>query len=100
MQLRILPSAFEDLNRGRAFYAEHGEELGEYFLDYLFADIDSLVLYAGIHFKVWGYHRMLARRFPCAIYYKVDADLCVIWRVLDCRQQPGRTRQAVKRGGP
>ena len=78
MQLRILPSAFEDLNRGRAFYAEHGEELGEYFHDSLFADIDSLVLYAGIHFKVWGYHRMLARRFPYAIYYKVDADLCVM----------------------
>jgi plasmid stabilization system protein ParE len=100
MQLRILPSAFEDLDRGRAFYAEHGEELGEYFLDSLFADIDSLVLYAGIHMKVWGYHRMLARRFPYAIYYKVDADLCVIWRVLDCRLQPRRTRQAVKRGGP
>ena len=33
MQLRILPSAFEDLDRGRAFYAEHGEDLGEYFLE-------------------------------------------------------------------
>ena len=100
MQLRILPSAFEDLDRGRAFYAEHGEELGEYFLDSFFADIDSLVLYAGIHLKVWGYHRMLARRFPYATFYKVNADQCVIWRVLDCRQQPGRTRQAVKRRGP
>jgi len=75
MQLRILPSAFQDLDRGRAFYAEHGKELGEYFLDSLFADIDSLLLYAGIHIKVWGYHRMLARRFPYAIYYKIDADL-------------------------
>jgi hypothetical protein len=44
VQLRILPSAFEDLDRGSAFYAQHGEELGDYFLDSLFADIDSLAL--------------------------------------------------------
>jgi hypothetical protein len=52
MQLRILPSAFDDLDRSRAFYAAHGEELGDYFLDSLFADIDSLALYAGIHIQV------------------------------------------------
>jgi hypothetical protein len=75
MQLRILPSAFDDLDRGRAFYAAHGEELGDYFLDSLFADIDSLALYAGIHIQVWNFHRMLARRFPYAIYYRVDGDV-------------------------
>ena len=69
MQLRILPSAFDDLDRGRAFYPQHGEELGDYFLDSLFTDIDSLALYAGIHIQVWNFHRMLARRFPYAIYY-------------------------------
>ncbi len=36
---------------------------------------------------------MLAKRFPYAIYYKVDADLCVIWRILDCRQQPKWARR-------
>ncbi len=42
MQLRILPSAISDLDAGRGFYAPHGDELGNYFLDSLFADIDSL----------------------------------------------------------
>jgi plasmid stabilization system protein ParE len=96
MQLRILPSAFDDLDRGRSFYAQHGEELGDYFLDSLFADIDSLALYAGIHIQVWSFHRMLARRFPYAIYYRVDADVCTVWRVLDCRTRPSRVRQALK----
>jgi hypothetical protein len=32
MQLRILPSAFGDLDRGRVFYAQHGDELGYYLL--------------------------------------------------------------------
>jgi hypothetical protein len=54
MQLRILRSAFGDLDQGRAFYAQHGEALGDYFLDSLFTDIDSLVLYAGNHVQVWG----------------------------------------------
>jgi plasmid stabilization system protein ParE len=100
MRLRILPSALEDLDRARTFYARHGEELGEYFLDSLFADIDALALYAGIHYQIWGFYRMLARRFPYAIYYKVEADVCTVWRVLDCRRNPTRLRQAVKSGRP
>ena len=99
MQLRILPSAFGDLERGRAFYAQHGGELGDYFLDSLFADIDSLALYAGIHMMVWGFHRMLARRFPFAIYYKVDGDVCTVWRILDCRRRPSRVRRDLTREG-
>ena len=98
MQLRILPSAFDDLDLGRAFYAQHGEGLGDYFLDSLFADIDSLALYAGIHIRTWGFHRMLARRFPYAIYYRLDANVCTVWRVLDCRSRPGRVQQALRRG--
>jgi hypothetical protein len=46
MRLRILDSALEDLDRGRLFYQRQGEGLGVYFLDSLFAEIDSLVLYA------------------------------------------------------
>ena len=37
---------------------------GEYFLDSLFSDIDSLALYVGIHRKVFGFHRLLSKRFP------------------------------------
>ena len=95
MRLRILQSALGDLDRGREFYAQHGEELGDYFLDSVFADIDALALYAGIHIQIWGFHRMLARRFPYAIYYKVDGDVCTVWRVLDCRRRPSLTRKAL-----
>lgn len=98
MKLRILPSAIEDLDRGRAFYERRSESLGDYFLDSLFADIDSLALYAGVHSKALGYYRLLAKRFPFAIYYKMDSDVCVVWRVLDCRQNPTRIGRALKQG--
>jgi hypothetical protein len=45
---------------------------------------------------LFGYHRLLAKRFPFAIYYKVDGDICVVWRVLDCRQKPVKISSALK----
>jgi hypothetical protein len=54
MKVRILTSAFNDLAAGRRFYDKQGEGLGNYFLNSVFADIDSLALYAGIHRKILG----------------------------------------------
>ena len=68
MKIKVLSSALEDLYEGRLFYEKQGEGLGEYFFDSLFSDIDSLTLYGGIHPKVFGYHRLLSRPFPFAIY--------------------------------
>jgi hypothetical protein len=51
MKLQILASAFDDLADGRDFYERQGEGLGDYFLDSLFLDINSLAFYAGIHQK-------------------------------------------------
>ncbi len=92
MKIRILTSAFKDLKKGRLFYGALAENLGDYFFDSLFSDIDSLILYGGIHQKVFGYHRMLSNRFPYAIYYKIDEKSnIIVWRVLDCRQEPKKT---------
>jgi len=97
MRIKILSSAVDDLHAGRLFYEMQGEGLGEYFFDSLFSDIDALVLYAGIHPKVLGYHRLLSKRFPYAVYYTLDEDITVVWRVLDLRRHPDRIRQALRR---
>jgi hypothetical protein len=92
MKLRILSSALNDLAAGRAFYESQGEGLGDYFFDSVFSDIDSLVLYGGIHPEIMGYHRLLTRRFPYAIYSKMSTDGCaLVFRVLDCRRDPAKT---------
>ena len=96
MKIRILPSALADLDRGRQFYARQGKTLGDYFLDSLFSDIDSLELYAGVHVDVFGFNRLLSRRFPYAVYYKVDGEACTVFRVLDCRQNPEKTARDLK----
>jgi len=89
MQIRVARSAEIDLLEGFAFYEEQQAGIGEYFLDSLFADIDALTLFAGIHPKPDGrLHRTLAKRFPFAIYYDMQGDIATIVGVLDCRQNP------------
>ena len=97
MKVRILTSAFNDLVAGREFYGMQGAGLGDYFFDSVFADIDALALYGGIHLKVFGHHRRLASRFPFAIYYRISPEgNVVVHRVLDCRQDPVKIRKALQ----
>jgi hypothetical protein len=97
MRVRVLSSALADLAAGRQFYEMQAEGIGSYFFDSVFSDIDSLSLFGGIHRKTFGFHRLLAHRFPYAIYYKMDSDgSVVVYRVMDCRQDPAKIRGALK----
>ena len=98
MKIEISKSADRDLIAGFRFYKKQRDDLGHYFLDSLISDIDSLALYAGIHRKVDGFHMMLSRRFPFAIYYKIDAEVIRVRRVLDCRRRPNWIKNALRRG--
>jgi plasmid stabilization system protein ParE len=96
MNLRILASAFDDLADGRDFYERQDAGLGAYFLDSLFSDIDSLALYAGIHRKLFGCHRLLSKRFPYGIYYHCEGESVIVYRVLDLRQDPREIQSALQ----
>lgn len=96
MRIRILDLAVEDLERGREFYERLQTGIGDYFLDSLFSDIDALMLHAGVHEQRFGYHRALSKRFPFAIYYRLNATDIEVWRVLDCREAPGQTQHSLK----
>ena len=95
MKIEILDDAKEDLITGYHFYEEQASGLGSYFLDSLFSDIDSLLLYAGIHRLVFGSHRCIATRFPFAIYYRIEADVICIRAVIDCRRNPTWIRKRI-----
>jgi len=91
MRIRIFDNAKFDLVDGFSFYEEQEGGVGQYFLDSLYSDIDSLALYAGVHPKKFEYfHWTLSKRFPYAIYYTLADDLVSVHAVLDCRQDPKR----------
>ena len=99
MKVRILRPALDDLAAGRQFYDRQREGIGGYFFDSLFAEIDSLVLYGGIHRMQFGHHRLLAKRFPYAVYYRVVGSEVTVHRVLDCRRDPTWIRSALRKSG-
>lgn len=88
MEIRLLETAKEDLREGWKFYEQSASGLGDYFLDSIQADVRSLTIYAGIHEKANGLHRMLARRFPFAVYYLIEDGFVDIYAILDCRRDP------------
>ncbi|MFN2106646.1 MAG: type II toxin-antitoxin system RelE/ParE family toxin [Candidatus Promineifilaceae bacterium] len=97
MKIRILSSALQDLREGFEFYEKQAEGIGAYFLDSLFSDIDSLILNAGVHPVYFGgFHRILSKRFPFAIYYKVANGQAMVYAVLDCRRKPAWIRKKLR----
>ena len=72
MTVEILDKAEDDLVHGFQFYETRQPGLGSYFLESLFADMESLQVHGGVHRLVYrNYHRALAKRFPFAIFYTV-----------------------------
>ncbi|MCP5516858.1 MAG: type II toxin-antitoxin system RelE/ParE family toxin [Verrucomicrobiales bacterium] len=96
MKVRILESARQDLREGYRFYEQQQRGIGDYFLDMLSAEIDSLALYGGIHGMRLGHHRLLSGRFPFAVYYRIERGEVVVRAVLDCRRNPTWIRKRLR----
>jgi hypothetical protein len=64
VRIEVLTHAKEDLFDGYLFYERQEAGIGDYFLDSLSADIESLLLHHGYHRRFYGFHRMIARVFP------------------------------------
>ena len=96
MKVQVLGEATVDLADGYRFYERQAEGLGEYFLDSLWSDINSLHLYAGIHTIHHGCHRLLSKRFPFAVYYRIDGRVARVRAILDCRRDPNWISERLK----
>lgn len=92
MRIKILSVAEDDLEEGYRFYESQADGLGTYFLDTLYSDIDSLAYFAGMYRIVLGHHRLLSKRFPFAVYYRIVDDVALVFAVLDCRRNPSWIR--------
>jgi hypothetical protein len=95
VRIDILPEARDDLLAGFRFYERQARGLGSYFREWILEDIDSLAVHGGVHAKVFGYHRSLSKRFPFAIYYRVEANVVRVRAILDCRRNPSWIRRRV-----
>ena len=78
MRIEILSEAEDDLVMGAKFYERMRPGLGEYFLNSLYSDIDSLLLYAGIHRVIFGFHRAPMRAKP-SCYFRGSMQHSAAW---------------------
>jgi len=93
VKIRILDLAERDLIEGFRFYEAQEVGLGSYFLTSLYAEIESLRIYAGVHEKPFkAYYRLLSHRFPFAVFYTFEKNVVSIHAVLDCRRDPAWVR--------
>lgn len=88
MRVQVLDEATADLADGFRFYERLADGLGDYFLDSLWSDIQSLRISGGIHAIHSGYHRLISKRFPYAVYYRIEDGVARVRAVLDCRRDP------------
>lgn len=88
MNIEVLDEAERDISLGMFFYEAQSSGLGKYFLDSILSDIESLHIYAGIHIIISSYYRLLSKRFPFSIYYKIQNKTIYVYAVLDCRKHP------------
>ena len=88
----IFEEAAFDLDQGVTFYEAQANGLGSYFFDSLLSDIESLRLSAGVHEVSFGFHCMLARRFPFAVYYEYNGRIATVVAILDMRSNPAWIR--------
>lgn len=62
------------------------------------ADVESLHIHAGVHAVFFGnYYRLLARRFPYSVYYRIERDKIRIYAIFDNRRNPDLIRKRLTR---
>lgn len=81
---------------GWEYYECQEEGIGDYFLASLQADIAALATLHGIHPVRCGFHRMLAARFKCGIFYRDFPEETVVEAILDLRRDPKWIRRQLR----
>jgi len=88
--------ANDDFKAGRDFYDRNSKKAGDYFVASLLSDLEALSFYAGIHPVFFGLYRMLASRFPFAVYYEIHEAQIWVVAILDMRKKPAGIIEKLK----
>lgn len=90
-RLVLRPRAEADLREARDWYESRRTGLGGEFLAEIGTIIRALVLDPERHVEYYrGFRRMLVRRFPYKLFYRVEGDRIIVFRVLHARRDHPR----------
>ena len=87
--LHFLPEVEEDVIAGYSWYEEKARGLGEEFLRMFYACANELLRNALLYQKVYGdFRRRLLRRFPYAIYFRIEENETLVFGLFHCARDP------------
>ncbi len=87
--LSFLPELEEDAMNGYGWYEEKTIGLGEEFLRVFYALSYKIQRNPFVYQTVYkGFRRCLLRRFPYAIYYRIDKDRVIVYGLFHCARNP------------
>jgi len=86
-RLVIRPRAEADLREARNWYESQRSGLGAEFLGEIDTTIQTLVRDPQRHPIYYrGFYRVLARRFPYKVFYRLEDDRIILFRILHARR--------------
>lgn len=92
--LSFLPEVEEDAINGYRWYEEKGIGLGEEFLRLFYALTGAIIRNPLSYQTVYeDFRRCLLRRFPYAIYYRVDKQEIIVYALFHCARNPAITKR-------
>jgi hypothetical protein len=87
--LFFLPEVEEDAIAGYAWYENKAKGLGEEFLRLFYAFASEIKRHPLLYPKVYKhFRRRLLKRFPYAIYFKIERHNIVIYGLFHCARNP------------
>jgi len=87
--LHFLPEVEEDAIIGYEWYEEKSSGLGEEFLRMFYAIANDIARNPLLYQKVHGdFRRCLIRRFPYAVYFRVEENDIMVFGLFHCARDP------------
>ena len=92
--LHFLPEIEEDVIAGYLWYEDKARGLGEEFLRMFYACVNELPRNALLYQKVYGdFRRRLLRRFPYAIYFRIEGKEIIVFGLFHCARDPQTVKE-------
>jgi plasmid stabilization system protein ParE len=96
LPLIITPDAEQDLAKAKAWYEEQREGLGEELLMCVEAAFEHIKRAPKAATEIVpGVWRVVVRRFPYCVFYRIDPDQIAILAVYDSRRDPRGWKERV-----
>jgi len=97
-QVRLRPELLADASAAYQWYEAQATGLGDEFLRSFYASVAVAGRNPVIFKKTYtDFRRILLRRFPYALYYRIENEAVVFFLLFHCARHPGVPRQELRR---